>query len=75
MMAKAWLAVLTAELFVLLTEQTHMAGEWIIGGVEAKGFAYVLVFLGLEAMVRDRWNRAWLLWGAASLLHVVVGGP
>jgi hypothetical protein len=25
-------------------------------------------------MVRDRWNRAWLLFGAASLLHVVVGG-
>ena len=24
----------------------QMAGEWVIGGVEAKGFAYVLVFLG-----------------------------
>ena len=51
-----------------------MAGEWVIGGVEAKGFAFALVFLGLEAMVRGRWNRAWLLLGAASLLHVLVGG-
>ena len=68
------MALLSGALFACLMERCHMAGEWVIGGVEAKGFAYVLVFLGLEAMVRDRWNRAWLLWGAASLLHVVVGG-
>src|SRR5262249_20225768 len=36
---RPWLAVLSAQLFVMLTEQAHMAGEWIVGGVEAKGFA------------------------------------
>jgi hypothetical protein len=51
-----------------------MAGEWIIGGVEAKGFAYVLVFLGLEAILRNRWHRTWLLLGGASAFHVLVGG-
>jgi len=51
-----------------------MAGEWVIGGVEAKGFAFVLVLLGLEALVHGRWNRVWLLFGAASALHVLVGG-
>ena len=51
-----------------------MAGEWVIGGVEAKGFAYVLVFLGLEALAANRWNRVWLLLGAASAFHVLVGG-
>jgi hypothetical protein len=51
-----------------------MAGEWIVGGVEAKGFAFVLVFLGLEALVRNRWNRVWLLFGAAAAFHVLVGG-
>jgi hypothetical protein len=69
-----WLAVLTAALFVAGMHWGHMAGEWVIGGVEAKGFAYVLVFLGLEAMVANRWNRAWILLGAASAYHPLVGG-
>jgi len=68
------MAVLTGALFACLMERCHMAGEWVIGGVEAKGFAYVLVFLGLEAMIRGRWNRAWLLFGGASLFHVLAGG-
>ena len=68
------MAVLSGTLFACLMERCHMAGEWVIGGVEAKGFAYVLVFLGLEAMVRGRWNRAWLLVGGASLFHVLAGG-
>jgi hypothetical protein len=69
-----WLSVLTAALFVCLLERYHVAGEWVVGGVEAKGFAYVLVFLGLEAVVRNRWNRAWLLFGGAAAFHVLVGG-
>jgi len=71
---RPWLSILTAALLVALIDRCNMAGEWIVGGVEAKGFAYVLVFLGLEALVRDRWNRAWLLLGAASAFHVLVGG-
>jgi len=71
---RAWFSVLSAALFGYLVERGHMAGEWVIGGVEAKGFAYVLVFLGLEALVRDRWNRTWLCLGAASCFHVLVGG-
>ncbi|MHC4399330.1 MAG: DUF6798 domain-containing protein [Planctomycetota bacterium] len=67
-------AVLTAALWVGLLERYHLAGEWVIGGVEAKGFAYVLVLLGLEALVRNRWNAAWLLFGGASAFHVLVGG-
>ncbi|MCE5267132.1 MAG: hypothetical protein LLG00_04530 [Planctomycetaceae bacterium] len=71
---RAWYSVLTAALFGWLMEHCHMAGEWVVGGVEAKGFAYVLVFFGLEAIVRNRWNRGLLCLGAASALHVVVGG-
>lgn len=52
----------------------HMAGEWIVGGVEAKGPAYVLVFLALEAIVHARWRAALLLAGAAGAFHVLVGG-
>jgi len=71
---RRWFSILTAALFVCLLERCHMAGEWVIGGVEAKGFAYVLVLLGLEALVLGRWNRMWLLLGGASAFHVLVGG-
>jgi hypothetical protein len=71
---RRWLAVLTAALFVCLNERGQMAGEWVVGGVEGKGFAYVLVFLGIEALARGRWRRVWILLGAASAFHVLVGG-
>lgn len=67
-------SVLTACLLVLFTQRFHMAGEWVIGGVEAKGFAFVLVFLALEAMLRGRWRTTWILLGLATSFHVLVGG-
>ena len=74
LLPKPWLAVLSAEIFVFLTLKAHMAGEWIVGGMEAKGFAWAFVLGAIAAMVRDRWNLAWLLLGVATSLHVVVGG-
>ncbi|HEY2826624.1 MAG TPA: DUF6798 domain-containing protein [Pirellulales bacterium] len=74
LLSRPWLAVLSAEIFILLTEQAYMAGEWIVGGVEAKGFAWAFVLWALHALVRDRWAWAWLLVGVATSLHVVVGG-
>jgi hypothetical protein len=69
----AFYSVLSAALFLVLNDRMHMAGEWVIGGVEAKGFAYVLVFVGLERLVRGRWKAAILAFGAASALHVIIG--
>ncbi len=69
-----WWSILTAALFLCLLFQCHMAGEWVVGGIEAKGFAYVFVFLGLENLVRNRWNLMWLCFGGAALFHVLVGG-
>ena len=71
---RPWLAVLSAQLFVMLTEQAHMAGEWIVGGVEAKGFAWALVLWVLQKLVLGRWNLACILLGIATSLHVLVGG-
>jgi len=71
---RPWMAVLSGGLFVALAVRMHMAGEWIVGGVEAKGFAYVLVLLAIEAVARGRWNRAWLLAGAAGAFHPLAGG-
>lgn len=67
-------SVLTAGLFVMLLDRAQMAGEWVVGGVEAKGFAYVLVLVALRSLVLGKWNRVWLLLGAASAFHVLVGG-
>lgn len=67
-------AVLSAGLFLLFLQRCEMAGEWVIGGVEAKGFAFVFVLLAMEAVARGRWRMVWLLLGAASAFHVLVGG-
>ncbi len=61
-------------LFTLLMMNFHMAGEWVVGGAEAKGVAYGCVLLGLASLCRGNWNRTWLLLGLASAFHVLVGG-
>ena len=71
---RRWFSVLGAAVFVCLQSRYQLAGEWVVGGVEAKGFAYALVLFGLESLVRGRWNRVWLLFGAAGAFHVLVGG-
>jgi uncharacterized protein DUF6798 len=71
---RPWFSVLTAGVFVGLSERAHMAGEWVIGGVEAKGFAFALVFFALERLVRERWKTAWVLLGFAAAFHILVGG-
>ncbi|MBN1589249.1 MAG: hypothetical protein JW888_07025 [Pirellulales bacterium] len=73
-LVRPWWSVATAAVMLWLVDHCAMAGEWIVGGAEAKGFAYVLVLLGLEAMTRERWNRVWLCLGGASMIHVLVGG-
>jgi hypothetical protein len=67
-------SVLTAAWLVLLLEYFHLAGEWVVGGVEAKGIAFVLVFFGFRAMLLGRWRAIWLWLGGASAFHVLVGG-
>ena len=57
-----------------LNYHLHLAGEWVVGGVEAKCFAYALVLCALREMLDGRWNRTWLLFGAATAFHPLVGG-
>ena len=70
---RGW-AVLSAVLLVTVNERANMAGEWIVGGAEAKGLAYVLVFLALWRLVRNDWRWVWPLLGAATSMHPLVGG-
>jgi len=71
---KPFASLLTACAFLLFNGRFHMAGEWVVGGVEAKGFAYALVFFALGSMLRQRWNAAWVLLGLATAFHPLVGG-
>jgi hypothetical protein len=52
----------------------NLAGEWIVGGVEAKCFAYVFVLWALRELMDGRWNLVWLALGAATAFHPIVGG-
>ncbi len=74
LMPRPLASLLSAGLMLFFLRNMHLAGEWVVGGVEAKGFAYVLVFLALEAICRNRWRAALLLAGGAGSLHVLVGG-
>ena len=40
---RTYVSVVTAALFVVLADHCHLAGEWALGGLEAKPIAYVLL--------------------------------
>ncbi|MGL6194845.1 MAG: DUF6798 domain-containing protein [Thermoguttaceae bacterium] len=67
-------SILTAACFVYYLDAFQMSGEWVIGGVEGKSFAFPFVLLGIEAISKGHWNRVWIYFGIASAFHVLVGG-
>jgi len=69
-----WVAIPTALALAYYIESFHMAGEWLIGGIEGKSLAYPFVFFALEAILRRKWNRAGIFLGIACAFHVLVGG-
>lgn len=60
--------------WLLLVRYGHLAGEWFVGGYEAKSLAYPLAIFGLSYAVESRWSVAWVWIGAATAFHPVVGG-
>src|SRR5690606_16712555 len=68
-----WLAVLSASIWVALVEYGNFAGEWVVGGIEAKCIAYAFVLLGFGDMAAGTWTRPWIWFGLASAFHVLVG--
>jgi hypothetical protein len=69
-----WVAIPTALALAYYIESFHMAGEWLIGGIEGKSLAYPFVFFALEAMLRRRWNLVGIFLGVACAFHILVGG-
>ncbi|MDR1291098.1 MAG: hypothetical protein LBK06_07855 [Planctomycetaceae bacterium] len=69
-----WSSVPSGLAMAYFVSEFNMAGEWIIGGVEGKSFAFPFVLFGLAELVRGRWRRVWIYLGVASAFHVLVGG-
>ncbi|MEM9365942.1 MAG: DUF6798 domain-containing protein [Planctomycetota bacterium] len=65
---------LVAWLWVAGVSQGNLAGEWVVGGIEAKVPAYGLVLWGMADAIRGRFGAAWMAMGAAAAFHVLTGG-
>lgn len=74
LLPRAWFSIISAGCCLLLQKHGHMAGEWMVGGFEAKGPSYAFVLFALEGVLRDAWPRAILCLGAATAFHPIVGG-
>ena len=68
------LSIATAALFLVLNDRFHLAGEWVVGGFEAKGLAYFFVLMALASLVRKDFCWLWPYLGFACAFHVLVGG-
>jgi hypothetical protein len=54
--------------------QGAIAGEWFVGGLEAKAVAYGLILLAIPLMLQRKYVLITLLLGLATSFHVLVGG-
>jgi hypothetical protein len=68
-----WVATLTAGVWLAGMQWGNWAGEWVVGGAEAKVAAYAGIFAGLGCFFRRRWTWGWVWLGVATAFHVVTG--
>ncbi|MFM8734261.1 MAG: DUF6798 domain-containing protein [Pirellulales bacterium] len=66
--------VAAALAFSLALRSTTAAGEWVIGGCEAKVFAWAALLGGLGEVVTGRFASAVCRCGIAAAFHPIVGG-
>ncbi len=66
-------AVRAAWLYLGIAACGSYSGEWLIGGVESKGFAYVALFAAWRWAGDGAFLRAAVAGGIATSLHPVVG--
>ncbi len=68
-----WLIPVLAAGWLIAIESGNLAGEWVVGGFEAKSLAFALILfaLGAHAANYHRWCWAWI--GVATLFHFLVG--
>lgn len=66
-------SVLAAVLLVAFAAIVNLSGEWLIGGIESKIYAYAGVFAGLAACFERRIITAGCWFGVAIAFHPLVG--
>jgi hypothetical protein len=54
--------------------QGAIAGEWFVGGLEAKAVAYGLILMAIPLMLGRKYILMTLLLGCATSFHILVGG-
>lgn len=64
----------TLVIFFYYFNQNISAGEWMIGGLETKVFAYCFLLLSLSCFIRDNFKWGFLLAGLAFSFHFMIGG-
>ena len=74
LLVASWPRLLAAAIFSLAVRHTPAAGEWVLGGCEAKVFAWALVLVAVGEIARARLPWAVLALGAATAIHPLVGG-
>lgn len=67
-------SLVVALIWIAGVEWFNLAGEWVIGGIEAKVPAYAFVVAAMTQIAIGKWTRVWPLLGIASAFHVLVGG-
>jgi hypothetical protein len=60
-------------LVIFLSKQSLVAEGWMVGGVEAKAFAYGFILLSGAAFLEKRYWRGFAFAGAAFSFHALVG--
>lgn len=68
-----WSPLWTAWAFLALASIGNFSGEWLVGGVEGKVFAYGLLLAALADVQEGRLYRAGVWTGVAISIHPVVG--
>lgn len=68
-----WSAIWTLWFFLAFTACGNFSGEWLVGGVEGKVFAYGFLLAALGDVYRQRWRLAASWAGLAVMIHPVVG--
>jgi hypothetical protein len=74
LVAGGWTRLAAAAFFSLALRNTTAAGEWVIGGCEAKVFAWAAVLAAIGEIGRGRFALAFGMSGIATAVHPLVGG-
>lgn len=68
-----WSPLIAAWIYLGLTAIGNFSGEWVIGGIESKVFAYGFLFLSVANGCEQKWNRAAIYLGLTISWHPIVG--